>query len=623
VPRADKPSEKPGPRFRPQAGRISQDPSAVIEKTLSAYSPDDEFAPRSVENPVRRFFEALKSDDAAKRPKIEEARIVEVNPFGAVRVRTVKSAEKFREALELGERGAKRMRVLAENGIRLRAESSFTAVEKRELREMSKSRKFRESFDLDLSDTTGNAANPFNEYLPIMGGPFSRQLYLFDFLDMSRKAFEAWNHNPLAHQGVKITTSFVLGRGVTAKANSPLVQERFDAWAKRIDLLGGRLESWSDMLSRDGELMVRRYFNPITKEMFLRWIDPSTIWEIVTDLEDIEKVFYYHQQFPTQYQVLYGTGSQRSQFDPSKFGTERYVINQIPASEMYHVKINCSPNEKRGRSDLFSILGWLKRYKDFQTGVVLRAIIQGTFSWKMKLKGTEADVAAFINQFGTQQPDFGSVHVENEAATLEPMAPQMKGAGLDDAPGIVNMIAVGLGIPKEYLGFSDNGSRAGAIVASEPGAKKFMSRQLLLGRFLKSLAKDWAENEIASGRLPAIDPETGEPLDTEIEFQFPEIAIEDRSSKIKDIELSEMSGYISKTRAATMVAKELGIEGYNFEAEMEDRAREEQAGINDLFRRTAPTPEPGETDDDEGGKSSTSGLGSDDKRKIKAQGRNL
>lgn len=613
MPTRRKPAPPAAAKNSPQTGTVKRDGSKFIEAILASYKPDEQFHPQATKSPVAQFFEAVKSDDAKKRPKVESARLVEVNPFGALRVRTVRGTAALREAYEQGEKASKRLTKLMESGVRLRPEKSFTREEKADLNKLAKNKQFRESFDMDSA--TANAGNPFNEYLPLLGGPFSRQLYLFDFLDMSRKAFEAWNHNPLAHQGVRITTSFVLGRGVIAKANSKLVQESFDKWAERIDLLGGRLENWSDMLSRDGELMVRRYINPISREMFVRWVDPSTIWEIVTDLEDIERVYYYHQQYPTAYQVLYGTGSQKSLFDPSKFGVEKYVIDQIPADELYHVKINCSPNEKRGRSDLFSVLGWLKRYKDFQTSVVLRAIIQGTFAWKMKLKGTETDVQAFISEFGTSQPDFGSVHVENEAATLEPMSPDMKGAGLDDAPGIVNMIAVGLGIPKEYLGFTETGSRAGAIVASEPGAKKFMSRQLLLGRFLKRLAKDWAENEQRNGRLPTIDPETQKPLDLSIEFQFPEIAIEDRSAKIKDIDSAVLSGYISERRAASMVANELGIEGYSYEDEMKEREQEVAKKALSVYNRVIP-PAPDKPPEPAPG-ASTGGLGGAEKRDIK------
>ncbi len=347
--------------------------------------------------------------------------------------------------------------------------------------------------------------------------------------------------------------------------------------------------------------------------MFVRWLDPSTIWEIVTDLEDIERVFYYHQQFPTQYQVLYGA-PQKAKFNPTNFESSKYVINQIPADEVIFVKANCLPNEKRGRSDFFSFLGDLKRHKDFKTSVVLRAVAQASFAFKNKLTGTQADVNAFINEFGNTPPRFGSVWTENEASTLTPMPSDIKGDSQADCPVVVNSIAVGAGIAKEYLGLSEHGTRATAVVSSEPSLKKFQARQLLIGRVLVEISQAWAKCEIAAGRLPAMVPGDDDdlpivigwikknaskfplfgnviqtmvdtlqsasgvnmvPLDPEIEFHFPEIAVEDRSAKMADIESARESGDISHERSATMRAKELGIADYDYQKEKDDIADEQ------------------------------------------------
>lgn len=580
-----------------------------IEGVQAAYAPDEEFQEKHVRNLVTSFLESLKPAKEGEKgaDRIAAANLLEVNRFGALRVRKINSTEEFHQALKEAEAGKDILRRVVESGVKFREARRFSEDTKTQLREIAKSEKFREDFSIDGS----SSSDPFNEFIPIMGGPFSHQLYLHDFLDGLAKAFEAWNHNPLAHQVVKITTHFVLGRGVNYNAADPLVLDSFTAWWKD-QVMGSRLDTWSDSLTRDGELLIRRFVNAVTKTMFVRWVDPSTIWEIVTDLEDIERVFYYHQQYPTAYQVLYGAPA-KAKFNPSNFESSKYVINQIPADEMHHIKINCAPNEKRGRSDLFSILGWLKRYKDFHTAVVLRAIGQASFTWKNKLSGTDADVDAFISQFGTEPPQFGSVYVENEASTLEPMAADLgSGTGLSDCPGVVNAVAVGSGIPKEYLGLSDHGTRAGAVVASEPGVKKFQARQLLLGRLLVDLSQEWFKLELESGRIPATQPKIDDgtlktvvdwlqanvatypmlsaamkiliraltsgceqvPTDGKIEFEFPEIAIEDRSAKLKDIALVKSEGYFSKRRAANMSAKELGATDYDFDDEMDDIADE-------------------------------------------------
>lgn len=603
-------------------------PSKIIDSVHNAYTPDADFVEKHVAALVPKFYKTLisKAKDEKLPDLIESARIMEVNRFGAFRVRRIDSSEKFRAALNEAKKGEKILKRLVESGIKFRPEYKFSETDRVECKKLCESAKFREDFDVADNTNQTNSTDPFNEYIPIMGGPFSHQLYLHDYLDMLAKSFEAWNHNPLAHQIIKITTHFVLGRGVSFKANDQVVQDRFKEWWER-NQMEERLEFWADMIARDGELMIRRFFNPVTKQMFLRWIDPSTVWEIVTDLEDIEVVYYYHQQYPTAYQVLYGA-PHGSKFNPTKFDSSKYIINQIPAEEVYHVKTNCSPNEKRGRSDLFPILGWLKRFKDFQTAVVLRAIMQSTFAWKNKLSGKDTDVDAFINTFGTDQPEFGSVWVENEASDLQTMAVDTggKGAGLADCPGIINAIAVGAGIPKEYLGLSEHGTRATAVVASEPGVKKFQARQLLLGRLLRCIADDWFHNEIATGSIPELQPGDDKdapivirglkklapkipmlgdaikrlidflagatqmvPTDGNIDFMFPEIATEDRSAKMKDLQMALTDKAISHRRYATSVAKELGQEGYDYDEEMDEIVEEAQNEALSLYSPMGPS----------------------------------
>lgn len=613
-------------------------PGADLTEALDQrYDPDRKYREidKPTPSPLGKYLEAVE-----KNPKVAGvvyAKLYEVNEIGGYRITTVSDAE-FRARVKVSEAGFEKVRRIIESGLKLvpaatmgKAEiDARIAVRKAHLKEAGLKENF---FDLEDDPTqTNKGATGFTEYTPIMGGPFSKQLYMADMLDAFAKAFEAYNHNPIAHQIVRITTCFALGRGVSAKACHPQCQERWDEWSKEAGL-DARLESWSDTLSRDGELMLRTPKGQ--NQLVIRWIDPSTVWDIITDLEDFETglglasrgIIYYHQQYPTQYQLLYG-GGQNSKFNPSDYESSKYIINQIPAEEVLHYKINVGPNEKRGRSDLFSTLGWLKRYKDFWTARVLRAVAQASFAWKNKIKGADTDVAAFISAFPQKPPDFGGVWVENEASDLQPMAVDIKGGDAkDDASGIRNMIAVGPGIPEQYLGFGEgHQARATAVVASEPGTKKFQARQILLGRVLRDIATLWGQAEIKSGRLPKQVPvdsseltvlqrlvvkfgatpigkailsvlkmagaaEAMEDHEIQIDFQFPEIAIEDRTAKIKDVDFSVSGGYISHEDGSTMIAKELGIEQYNYQETQAKIAQEEKERARATFNRPTPPPD--------------------------------
>lgn len=460
-----------------------------------------------------------------------------------------------------------------------------------------------DTFDVGDPTDAGQRTNVLDEYLPLLGGPFSKQLYLFDYLDQHRKAFHASTHNPIAKRVLTATRQFVLGRGVKAVAKNPEVQRVWDQFAKAADL-DRRLEEWCYELSRDGEIMVRKVKNPLTYDLQVRSVDPSTVWEIVTEPEDIEQVYYFHQQFPTQYQVFYS--------GPQVAPATMYVIHQIPAEDVIHVKINASHNEKRGRSDLFAVLGWLKRWKDYNDAQVIRAIGLSSYVWKVKLKGNTADVKSFQTTYGNDYPKPGSLWVENEAVELMPMAMDMPSQPRSlQSDFLLETISIGTEIPKEYLGLGDQVARATALVATEPGVKKFQERQQVMERLLHKIA-DWViecakeRGDLPATQPPAPLPETikkmvgmirsrqfadafwllkdlvvgtlqDEPLDTTIEFMFPEIAVEDRSAKLRDLTVMVSQGWLSGKTAAEMSAKEMGITTYNHDDEQDQIEKERAA----------------------------------------------
>ena len=63
-------------------------------------------------------------------------------------------------------------------------------------------------------------------------------------------------------------------------------------------------------------------------------------------------------------------------------------------------------------------------------------------------------------------------------------------------------------------------------------------------------------------------------IESEIEVTLPEIAIQDRSEKLRDLEAAERNGWISKKRAAEIAAKELQIDSFNFEEEKAEGAKD-------------------------------------------------
>jgi hypothetical protein len=595
------------------------------EEILKQYQPDKEFEFRSDgRSPYQKFLEEHFFDfEKGKGWKYKEkptayvtgkmlavSHITEVDKEGdpylkkSIVKKVIGNQTKFLEYLKLSDPAGTERKKLIETSIYGAGSWDYDA--------------FADSSLYDFGATIPIAKGDA-EYVPIMGGPFSKQLYLFDFLSMHAKAFEMWNHNPVAHQIIKITTFFTLGRGVQVKFKNAKAQAHWDKFEKRNKFYYMLREHWCDELSRDGELIFRIFKDPIGNpgEVVIRRLDPSTVWEIITDPEDIEKVYYAHQQYPTPYQVFY-------EQDNLNIPSTKYVINHIAACEMLHYKINCDSGEKRGRSDLFPIMTWIKRLKDFYTARTIRAIMQACVVWKNIIKGDLSDVQAAMNAYGKQPPLAGTLHWENEASTLTPMAIDLKGSDArDDGEALLNLVCVGAGIPRQYLGIGSDQAKGTAVIASEPGMKKFQDRQELVKQIVRDVAELVTEEGMTAGKIPAAEKEVpeqigqriieavrkadfwtamkliwiairgGQMVDVDKTFDviIPELIIEDRTAKIKDLTMMKLNKWISNEMAATIAAKEMHIDTFDFKEEQKKLADEMKAGT--YGEEIVPTLNPG------------------------------
>ena len=119
------------------------------------------------------------------------------------------------------------------------------------------------------------------------------------------------------------------------------------------------------------------------------------------------------------------------------------------------------------------------------------------------------------------------------------------------------MVAAGLGIPVSYYGthLSGGQTRASAIVATEPVAKRFEGRQKLYERVIRNMWKRLMSDM-------GIDS-------AECEVTFPEIITQDRTQKLQDLALAKSEEWISNERAGEIAAKELHITDYIYSEEIE------------------------------------------------------
>lgn len=459
---------------------------------------------------------------------------------------------------------------------------------------------FRESIadTAFLTDQDGSSSGGMlvgQDYVPLLGGPFNKQLYIYDYLRMHSYSFFAVNHWPLAHAAVNIITDFTLGRGFRVDVQDmegkphPRASALWDAFEEANDLQM-LLHNAAREISVYGETMVWWLPDNETKIGYqlrpgqmpakgllprVRLIDPSCIWDICTYPEDITRVLYYQWVAPTQYQI----------YTSSDAPSTKFIMQQIPADQVDHYKINCMSNEKRGRSDLFSALGFIKRLNDSVNYSIIALQKASAWSIDTTVEGNQADLDAYAQDqamLGTI-PQAGSEFVHTSKITRQYLGNQAASRGGSSAAfdWCFSQACMAMGIPVSYFGthLSGGQTRASALVATEPVAKRFEIRQGVYDRMLQKMSKRLF-------KLFGIE-------DAQIEVTMPELLVQDRSAKLKDLALAETQGWLSKDHAATIASKEFQISKYDYELEKEEISAQ-SPGLGEISPLTAPGEEAGQ-----------------------------
>ncbi|TAM90623.1 hypothetical protein EPN42_05630 [bacterium] len=570
-----------------------------VTRKPDPYAPDLEvYEVDQSRSPIRRFLEDARSgsveveayllgvDGKAKRVDLNEAKVQSAVERPLCEV----AAEALREAALLREGGP-------ENG---------------------------DAFSTDDSGWYKPGSGP-DEFLALGNGPFNQQLYLHDYWDMLAKCFWAGTHDAIAKRGLQILVDFVLARGFTVSATDPRVQDEWDRfWAKNRG--DERISTWLLDMFRDGNRF-DRFFPQGDSPPRMVPLEPSTIWEIVTDPENVDDVKLYWQQYQTRYQLI---------GDPATgTPTTKYVVRHIPADEVVHTKLNASATEVFGRSDLFPTLGWLKRLRDYYDAETLKSIIQAAFAWDFTLKGGGVDVAA-VQNYAAQQPppDLkrpGQAMYHNEAVEVKTLQADKlatsSGAIGVVGDGLLGLIAIALGLAKDYFGITSRGALGSdpSKTATEPAVKHFEARQRVVAHWLERVAEKVVRIAQDEGRLPKTVVVAGDeatikeaikrlrngdlvgafgalkmalsggkevPLDPKVVVTFPPLVDADRSALIEDAERAEANNYLSKRQAATIVGTSFKIDDYDFDevqAEIESEGRQMIAKSGEQVPKGYPT----------------------------------
>lgn len=485
------------------------------------------------------------------------------------------------------------------------------------------SKRLRESFDGFLQDDGGNSwgangAPIGHDFTPLLGGPFNKQLYYRDYLRMISSCFFAYHHDPIARAIVNCMTDFTMGRGfqlVTTGKDKDQAQILWNAF-KAVNELDSQFDHVASETSIYGEVMLwwlpgqetRISFQPQPGERIptgliprIRLIDPSNIAEIITIPEDIVKgVLCYVWLAPTQYNM----------FSDGKQPNSKFIYTQIPADQIRHFKVNAVSNEKRGRSDFFPALGYMKRLRDAINYSLVSVQKSAAWSIDTTVKGNDQDIDDYVNSQKAMgmYPPAGSEFVHTDAITRQYLANQGTAKAGGDAPVFnwcLSMISMATGIPVSYLGthLHVGSSRASALVSTEPVAKRFERRRVLYEKMIRTIYTELMQRF---------------GLNADCDVIFPELITQDRSAKLQDLMLSQSNSWISHERAATNAAKEMDIKDFDYREEMiKIKADDAELGISPASMN--PLTAPGQAGQTE----KVSALTSPEKKQVKDNLRKL
>ncbi|GAC1568506.1 MAG: hypothetical protein NVS3B14_17960 [Ktedonobacteraceae bacterium] len=399
------------------------------------------------------------------------------------------------------------------------------------------------------------------------------------YLELHNQCYEAYNANPLASAVIEITTSFVLGKGVTVAAREPAVQDvLMGFWHDLDNHMDTRVYALCTELSLYGEQFIRFFVSPYDGRVKIRQIDPSLIDQIETDPEDIETVLRFHRRPIGPSATLPGDPAPVTPADQHNFEGEWLQAGK----DVVQFSINKVSNAKRGKSDLATLLPWLRRYKDWLTDRVRINKYKGAFLWDVQLSGADRKAIERKKAEYAYPPEPGSVIIHNEAEQWSAVKPEINAnEAAEDGRAIKLMIAVGAQLPEHYLSDGNYGNRATAAEMGLPTFLKFQRRQYVMRAMLRAILDRALTEARKAGSLAA-------GIDAQYDIIFPDIDVADHQTLagatqmlVSALTAAKAQGWVSDETAMRLL--------FQFAGEEIDIS-EEQARIRKEPSPPCPTP---------------------------------
>lgn len=187
------------------------------------------------------------------------------------------------------------------------------------------------------------------------------------------EALRAWRVNPTARRIVRINRAFVLGKGITIKAEDPDTQTFLQEWwIHRLNKLKANTKRWKDEDTRTGNLFVLCTVGA-TNVLYVRAIPSESVEEIVSMDNDIEQ--------EKAYKVKQGEGDTKEY--PS------YEHRGDASQFIVHFASNRPVGSAWGEADISPMLPWIGRYASWLEDRVRLNRFRNAFMYIVQMSGAD------------------------------------------------------------------------------------------------------------------------------------------------------------------------------------------------------------------------------------------
>lgn len=359
--------------------------------------------------------------------------------------------------------------------------------------------------------------------------------------DIWRLALLMYLANPLINRAVNLKSYYVWGQGVNIKAKSFIINEVVQAFLddpkNQVELTSHQARTLKEVdLQVYGNLFFV-FFVDAEGYVRLRTIPAEEIADIIANPEDRKDVWFYQRQWSQvslSGQATYKTTYYRDwRYDP---GQHPPTLNGSPIEWdmlIYHIKVGGMSNMRFGIPEIYQAIDWARAYNHFleDWATIVRAYSRFAMALTTPGKaGTAAALAMFGTTVGTgtsgetnPPPVAGSMFIGTEDYKLSAVRTAGATTSAEDGRRLLLMVCAATGLPESFLGDVSVGTLATAKSLDRPTELMMQDRRTLWADVLHDILAYVIEEAIVAGRVPAIDPETGEDIDRHIDISFPPI----------------------------------------------------------------------------------------------------